>query len=61
MKGWKTWLGVAFITIGGTLDTLDKTGILPPGVGSGISQLLYTLGAAFGIVGIGHKLEKGPK
>jgi hypothetical protein len=61
MKGWKTWVGIALLTAGGVLSTLEKTGIIPPGMGTGISELLYTIGTAFGLVGIGSKIEKGSR
>jgi len=49
MTGWKTWTGAAIIGVSAALDIL--------GYGQ-YTQAVMMLGSAFGLVGIGHKLEK---
>ncbi len=49
MKGWKTWLGVAVVAIGAGLN---QAGMVE------LAQTVMAVGAAIGVVGIGHKLEK---
>ncbi len=49
MKGWKTWAGAGVVGAGAILGFLG----LPE-----ISKIVMSLGAALGIVGIGHKIEK---
>ena len=49
MKGWKTWTGAILIAASGILHTVGLTEI---------ANLITTIGAAIGIVGIGHKIEK---
>ena len=49
MKGWKTWVGAALVASSAVLGFFgfheEAKGVLG-------------LGAAFGLVGIGHKIEK---
>lgn len=49
MKGWKTWAGAIVIGIGAGLDAA--------GYGQW-AQVAMMAGAALGLVGIGHKIEK---
>ena len=49
MKGWKTWLGAALV---GASAVVGYTG------NSELAKVLLALGAALGVVGIGHKIEK---
>ncbi len=49
MKGWKTWAGAAIIGAGAILNFLG----LPE-----FGKIVMGLGAALGVVGIGHKIEK---
>ena len=50
MRGWKTWLGSFMVGGSAVLSFLG----LPDVAGE-----LLTLGGAFGLIGIGHKIEKG--
>lgn len=49
MSGWKTWLGVAVITIGAGLNAAGEVAL---------AKTVMAVGMAIGVVGIGHKLEK---
>jgi len=49
MKGWKTWTGAAIMAISGILSYM--------GYGD-LAKAILTVGAALGIVGLGHKIEK---
>lgn len=52
MKGWKTWIG----------SVLMAGSAVAPVVGHPeIGVALVKLAAAFGLVGIGHKIEKSSK
>lgn len=50
MGGWKTWMA-AFIIGGGAIVTAFGH--------PEIAKVLYAIGGALGLVGIGHKIEKG--
>lgn len=49
MKGWKTWTGAALVAAGAVARFLDH---------QEIAELILGLGAALGLIGLGHKLEK---
>lgn len=49
MGGWKTWTAAAIIAVGAVLEFY--------GLGE-LSKLLYGVGSTFGLVGLGHKIEK---
>lgn len=60
MSGWKTWtagLGSIIIGIGTVITAL--TGDVPPGdrINTGLTEIIGGLA----IIGLGHKIEKGPK
>ena len=55
MKGWKTWVGAFALTVGKALT------IVPEPTMSIVGQIFMALGAGFGVVGIGHKIEKARK
>lgn len=50
MKGWKTWAGAALVAVSAVLGYVGE---------SDLAQALLTVGAALGLVGVGHKIEKG--
>ena len=52
MGGWKTWLGAALVGLAAAARALGY---------EAISEVLLMAGAALGIVGIGHKVEKASK
>jgi hypothetical protein len=58
MKGWKTWTAALLVAVGGVLEYLGSVGVLDPHLCDMISKLIYTLGGAFGLVGIGSKVDK---
>ena len=49
MKGWKTWVGAVLIGVSAALEAA--------GLGEW-AKVAATIGTAFGIVGLGHKVEK---
>ena len=49
MKGWKTWLAAAGTAALGIVDIVNGE------VETGVMKIV----AALGLVGVGHKLEKG--
>jgi len=49
MKGWKTWAGAALIGVGAALKAMGY---------EQYAEIVLALGAALGLVGVGHKLEK---
>ena len=49
MHGWKTWLGAAFVAASAVLEFFGY---------HEYASALLTFGAAIGLVGIGHKIEK---
>lgn len=49
MKGWKTWASAAMVAVAAVLEYLGH---------SDVAQLLLVSGGAFGLVGLGHKMEK---
>lgn len=52
MKGWKTWVGAGIVAAGAFVTALGY-----PDVGKAI----VALGAALGLVGVAHKIEKTTK
>lgn len=52
MKGWKTWGGAAVIGIAACLEAMG-------GEYAVYSKAIMMVGTALGLVGIGHKVEKG--
>lgn len=52
MSGWKTWASVVIIGLAAALEALG-------GEYAEYSKVLLMVGGAFGLVGVGHKLEKG--
>jgi len=52
MKGWKTWTSAGIVMVVALLEFLGYGSIVGP---------LYAIAAAFGVVGLGHKLEKASK
>ncbi len=61
MKGWKTWVAAGLTVIVGALQGLEAAGIIPAGIGNTVSVIVGALAGAFGLVGIGHKLDKASK
>ena len=49
MRGWKTWVGAVIIAASAVLKYFDQTEL---------SEALLMIGSAFGIIGLGHKIEK---
>jgi len=49
MSGWKTWVGGGLFVSAGLAGFLGYSDLVQP---------LLALAAAFGVVGIGHKIEK---
>jgi hypothetical protein len=58
MTGWKTWVGAGLAVIVGALQTLEGFGIIPAGIGNTVSIVVGAIAAAFGLVGIGHKIDR---
>ncbi len=52
MKGWKTWLGVVVIAVGAGLNAAGL---------NEIAETVMAVGAAIGVVGVSHKIEKATK
>lgn len=52
MKGWKTWAGAGLIAVSAVLEYLGN---------AEAGAAVLTLGAALGLVGIGHKVEKNTR
>jgi|Deesub1362A_J573_1020465.scaffolds.fasta_scaffold42083_2 hypothetical protein len=52
MKGWKTWAGAALVAASAILGFMGKPDA---------AKALMALGAAFGLVGLGHKIEKSSR
>ena len=60
MEGWKTWTGAAVIFLSGGL--MSFADLLPQYYWlSSIAQAIMSAGAALGLVGLGHKVEKSGK
>ena len=49
MKGWKTWAAAAIVALAAAVGYFGYPDI---------ATAILTLGGAFGLVGLGHKLEK---
>ena len=49
MSGWKTWVGVLMLVIGGVLTAFNM---------SDIANVVYSFAVPIVIVGLGHKLDK---
>jgi len=58
MSGWKTWVSAALVGVIAVVQSLEAGGIIPAGVGNAVSTVLGAVAAMFGIVGIGHKIDK---
>jgi len=58
MRGWKTWTGVALLVVAGALRTLASLEVLPLAVSEALIEGLFLAGGAFGLVGLGSKIEK---
>jgi hypothetical protein len=52
MKGWKTWAGAVLVAASAALGFLGEPEA---------AKAVLGFGAAFGIAGIGHKIEKSGK
>lgn len=61
MGGWKTWAGALAVGAIAAAQGLEAAGIIPPGTANTVSIVLGSIGGALGLVGLGHKLEKGQK
>ncbi len=59
LVGKKTIIGGILIFLGGVVEAVSYTGVIDPAVARMIETLLGSLGAAFGIVGIGSKIQRG--
>jgi hypothetical protein len=51
MKGWKTWTGAGIVAAGAVLTYFGM---------DEVAKALIGLGGALGLIGLGHKVEKGP-
>ena len=58
MRGWKTWTGVALLVVAGALRALASVEVLPVVVSEALIEALFLVGGAFGLVGLGSKIEK---
>ena len=56
MGGWKTWLGVAFVGVGAGLRQAGVNFEVPDLVT--VANTVQAVGAALGLVGVAHKIEK---
>ena len=54
MKGWKTWLGMGLVAVGGILESMPE---MFPGQHA-VAKAVMAIGVAVGGVGIAHKVEK---
>lgn len=52
MHGWKTWIAAAVIGVSAVLRYKGA---------DAIADALLSLGAALGLVGVAHKIEKGSR
>ncbi|HWP84898.1 MAG TPA: hypothetical protein VNN17_06895 [Terriglobia bacterium] len=52
MRGWKTWTGAALIAAAAVLRYFGH---------GELADALLTVGAALGLVGVAHKIEKAAK
>ena len=59
MGGWKTWTSVALTGVIAILQALEAGGVIPAGTANTASMVIVPIAAIFGIVGVGHKIEKG--
>jgi len=58
MKGWKTWTAAGLAAAIAVVQTLEAAGVIPAGIADTVSIIVGALAGAFGIAGIGHKVEK---
>ena len=58
MTGWKTIFGAVLIGLSGVLEALRFAGILDPTLATIIATLLGSGGAAFGVAGLGSKIQR---
>lgn len=49
MKGWKTWAGAGIIGLAAALTWLGY---------DDIAKIVLMIGGMFGLIGLGHKIEK---
>lgn len=49
MKGWKTWAGALLVGASGVMKYMGH---------DALAEAILMVGAAVGLIGIGHKLEK---
>lgn len=52
MKGWKTWAGAGLIAMSAILKYFGK---------DELGDMVLTLGAGLGLIGVGHKVEKSAR
>ena len=60
MTGWKTWVATAVAACAGMVK-LGTALLADPVDANGVYEGFLMIAAAFGIVGIGHKIEKSAK
>lgn len=49
MRGWKTWMAAGFVVVAAVVRFFGY---------EEISDLLLCVGGSFGLIGLGHKIEK---
>ena len=49
MSGWKTWVGVLMLVVGGALSAFNM---------NDVANVVYSFAVPMVIVGLGHKLDK---
>lgn len=52
MKGWKTWVGAALIAGAAVLRYFGL---------DAVAEAIMMIGGAFGLIGLGHKVEKASR
>lgn len=58
MLGKKTIFGAVLIGLSGVLEALKFAGVLDPALATIIATLLGSIGAGFGVAGIGSKIQR---
>ena len=58
MKGWKTWVAAGLAAVVAFIQAIEAAGVIPAGIADTVSIIVGAIAGAFGIVGIGHKVEK---
>jgi len=61
MKGWKTWTGVVLVAVSAVISALGANGVIDHAQAKMISELILTVGGAFGLLGLGSKIDKSNK